>query len=59
MTETTRDEKILKARGLAGELIVVLDSAKSTERTRQDRNIAIAITEAEKLLAWLVYWCQP
>ena len=41
---------------LIRELIEELEAQKSLERTERDRLISIALTEAQKLEAWIGYW---
>lgn len=41
------------------EVIVELQAAKSLECTERDRRLAIAVTKAQELEAWIGYWLKP
>jgi hypothetical protein len=53
----TKDELIMAAYNFASGVVETLIDAKGNSRTPQDRNIAIAITDAQKLLAWIKTYC--
>lgn len=59
----TTKEKQTASLGLATahiqEVIIELQSAKSLERTELDRRLAIAVTRAEELEAYIQYWLKP
>ena len=56
---TKQQTELLLAVDSINALLWHLRNAKSLDRTGTDRQIAIAITDAEKLLAWLVYISPP
>jgi len=55
--EMTQQDKIMTAYDLASAVIEALEFAKPNDRSQQDRAIAIALTDAQKLLAWIKVYC--
>jgi len=57
VSPTERAAAIGNAYGLVSELVITLEFAKPNNRSKQDRAVAIALTDAQKLLAWIKTYC--
>lgn len=60
MDEYTNEEKraaLNVAYDTVLELVAVLEIAKPNNRSKQDKALAVAITDAQKLLAWIKVYC--